>query len=148
MLNKGEFLLKYNVASQVSNNAFSKLGLAAKRFTKAYADEYSDLADEEHFVRKEFAQLDENKQAKKDQNGGLIMDDTKEKELVAALKAWKKEPIEFEVNKFTPVKIEGKLLFMSAAIYEELNGFVFDVSEDDYIAAIEAEIERQDKEAK
>jgi uncharacterized small protein (DUF1192 family) len=42
-----------------------------------------------------------------------------------------------------PVKIEGKLLFMSAAIYEELNGFVFDVSEDDYIAAIEAEIERQ-----
>jgi hypothetical protein len=148
MLNKGEFLLKYNVASQVSNNAFSKLGLAAKRFTKAYADEYSDLADEEHFVRKDFAQIGEDKQVKKDQNGGLIMDDTKEKELVAALKAWKKEPIEFEVNKFTPVKIEGKLLFMSAAIYEELNGFVFDVSEDDYIAAIEAEIERQDKEAK
>jgi hypothetical protein len=74
------------------------------------------------------------------------MDDTKEKELVAALKAWKKEPIEFEVNKFVPVKIEGKLLFMSAAIYEELNGFVFDVSEDDYIAAIEAEVERQNSE--
>jgi hypothetical protein len=143
MLNKGEFLLKYNVASQVSNNAFSKLGLAAKRFTKAYADEYSDLADEEHFVRKDFAQIGEDKQVKKDQNGGLIMDDTKEKELVAALKAWKKEPFEFVVNKFVPVKIEGKLLFMSAAIYEELNGFVFDVSEDDYIAAIEAEVERQ-----
>jgi hypothetical protein len=147
-MNKGEFLLKYNVANQVANNAFSKLGLAAKRFTKTYADEYSDLADEEHFVRKEFAQLDENKQAKKDQQGALIMDDTKEKELVAALKLWKKEPIEFELKKFMPVKIEGKLLFMSAAIYEELNGFVFDVSEDDYIAAIEAEIERQDKEAK
>ena len=147
MLNKGEFLLKYNVASQVSNNAFSKLGLAAKRFTKAYADEYSDLADEEHFVKKDFAQIGEDKQVKKDQNGGLIMDDTKEKELVAALKAWKKEPIEFEVNKFVPVKIEGKLLFMSAAIYEELNGFVFDVSEDDYIAAIEAEVERQKAEA-
>jgi hypothetical protein len=146
MLNKGEFLLKYNVASQVSNNAFSKLGLAAKRFTKAYADEYSDLADEEHFVRKDFAQIGEDKQVKKDQNGGLIMDDTKEKELVAALKAWKKESIEFEVNKFVPVKIEGKLLFMSAAIYEELNGFVFDVSEDDYIAAIEAEVERQNSE--
>jgi hypothetical protein len=35
---------------------------------------------------------------------------------------------------------------MSAAIYEELNGFVFDVSEDDYIAAIEAEVERQNSE--
>jgi hypothetical protein len=139
-MTKGEFLVLYNTAGQVANNAFSKLGLAAKRFTKAYADEYSDLADEEHFVRKEFAQLDENKQAKKDQQGALIMDDTKEKELVAALKAWKKEPIEFELNKFMPVKIEGKLLFMSAAIYEELNGFVFDVSEDDYIAAVEAEI--------
>ena len=145
-MTKGEFLVLYNTAGQVANNAFSKLGLAAKRFTKAYADEYSDLADEEHFVRKEFAQLDENKQAKKDQQGALIMDDTKEKELVAALKAWKKEPIEFELNKFMPVKIEGKLLFMSAAIYEELNGFVFDVSEDDYIAAIEAEIEKQNAE--
>jgi hypothetical protein len=146
-MNKGSFLIKYNVANQLANQAFSKLGLAAKKFTKAYAEEYSDLADEEHFCRKSYSQLDENKHAKKDQNGGLIMDDSKEKELVAALKAWKKEPIEFEFDKFALVKIEGKLLFMSPAIYEELNGFVFDVSEEDYLVAIEAEIERQNKEA-
>jgi hypothetical protein len=146
-MNKGEFLIKYNVASQLANNAFSKLGLAAKKFTKAYAEEYSDLADEEHFIKKDFAQIGEDKQAKKDQQGQLIMDSTKEKEFVAALKAWKKEPIGFELDKFTPVKIEGKLLFFSPAIYEELNGFVFDVSEEDYLIAIEAEVERQDKEA-
>jgi hypothetical protein len=147
-MNKGEFLVLYNTAAQVANNAFNKLGLAAKRYTKAYADEYGDLADEEHFIRKDFAQLDENKQAKKDQQGALIMDDTKEKELVAALKAWKKEPIEFELDNFIPIKIEGKLLFMSPAIYEVLNGHVFNVPEEEYYAAIEAEIERQDKEAK
>jgi hypothetical protein len=37
-------------------------------------------------------------------------------------------------------------LFFSPAIYEELNGFVFDVSEEDYLIAIEAEVERQNKE--
>jgi hypothetical protein len=144
-MTKGEFLIKYNIANQLANNAFSKLGLAAKKFTKAYADDYGDLADEEHFVRKDFAQIGEDKQAKKDQQGQLIMDSTKEKEFVAALKAWKKEPIEFEVDKFTPIKIEGKLLFMSAAIYEELNSFVFEVSEEDYLTALEEEIIRQDK---
>jgi len=147
-MNKGEFLIKYNVATQVANNAFSKLGLAAKKFTKAYADEYSDLADEEHFLRKDFAELDENKKAKKDQQGQLILDDSKEKELFKALKAWKKEPIEFELNKFTPIKLEGTLLFMSAPIYEELNGFVFDVEEEVYLQALEIEIQKQDAEAK
>jgi hypothetical protein len=146
-MNKGQFLIKYNIANQLANNAFSKLGLAAKKFTKAYAEEYSDLSDEEHFVRKDFAQL-EGGQAKKDQQGQLVMDSTKEKELFASLKKWKKEIVEFELDKFTPIKIEGKLLFMSAAIYDELNGFVFDVSEEDYLTALEAEIIRQDLEAK
>lgn len=150
-MKKGEFLIKYNVAVQLANAAFSKLGLSAKKFTKAYADEYSDLADEEHFIRKEFAETEgegASKKAKKDQNGGLIIDDSKEKELIKALKAWRKEPIEFEMDKFEPIKIEGKLLFMSAPIYDELNGYVFDVSEEDYLANLEAEIERQDNEAK
>jgi len=150
-MNKGEFIQKYNVAVQVANTAFSRLGLAAKKFTKAYADEYSDLSDEEHFIRKEFAQTEGegvNKKAKKDENGNFIMDDSKEKESVSAIKSWKKEPIEFEMNKFTPIKLEGKLLFMSAPIYDELNGYVFDVSEEDYLAAIEAEIERQNAEKK
>ena len=143
-MNKGEFLIKYNVASQLANNAFSKLGLASKKFTKAYADDYGDLADEEHFIRKDFAKIVDGA-AQKNQEGALVMDDSKERELVAALKAWKKEPIEFELNKFTPIKIEGKLLFMSAAIYEELNGFVFEVSEEDYLAALEAEVIRQNE---
>jgi hypothetical protein len=149
-MTKGEFLIKYNVANQVANQAMGKLGLTAKRFTKAYADEFGDLADEEHFIRKDFAQLDEQKQAKKDQQGQLILDDIKEKELVAALKAWKKEPIEFEFNyaKFQPVKLEGKALFVSAVIFEELNGFVFDVSEEDYLEAIETEIAKQNTETK
>lgn len=150
-ITKGEFLIKYNTAVQVANSAFSKLGLSAKKFTKAYADEYSDLSDEEHFIRKEYAETEgENaaKKAKKDQNGSFIMDDSKEKELFAALKAWRKEPIEFEMDKFEPIKIEGKLLFMSAPIYEELNGFVFDVSEEDYLANLEAEMIRQQEENK
>lgn len=149
-MTKGEFLIKYNIANQVANQAMGKLGLTAKRFTKAYVDEFGDLADEEHFIRKDFAQLDENKQAKKDQQGQLILDDTKEKEMVAALKVWKKEPIEFEFNhaKFTPVKLEGKALLVSAVIFEELNGFVFDVSEEDYLEAIEAEIAKQNTETK
>lgn len=142
-MNKGQFLILYNVANQVANNAFNKLGLSAKRYTKAYADEYSDLADQEHFIRKDFAELDENKKAKKDQQGQLIMDSSKEKELSEALKAWKKEPIEFELDNFIPVKIEGKQLFMSPAIYEELNGHVFNVPEEEYYAAVEAEIARQ-----
>jgi len=144
-MNKGTFLLKINLANRLSNEAFSKLGLASKKCVNAYKDEVTDLNDEQHFVMKDFAQLDENKQAKKDQNGGLVMDDSKEKELVAALKAWKKEPIEFELDKFAPIKIEGKLLFMSPAIFDELNGFVFDVSEEDYIEAVEAEVIRQNE---
>ena len=145
-MNKGTFLTKYNIANQVANQAFSKLGLTAKRFTKAYADEFGDLADEEHFLRKDFAQLDENKQAKKDQQGQLVMDDSKEKELVIALKAWKKEPIAFEFNhaKFLPAKLEGKALFVSAVIFEELNGFVFDVTEEEYLEAIESEVAKQE----
>lgn len=141
-MNKGEFLVKYNVATQVANTAFSKLGLTAKKFTKAYANEYSDLADEEHFIRKDFAKIVDGV-AQKDQQGNLVMDDSKEKELFTALKAWKKEPIEFELDKFTPVKLEGKLLFMSAPIYEELNGFVFDVEEIVYLDALESEVIRQ-----
>lgn len=141
-MNKGEFLVKYNVATQVANTAFSKLGLTAKKFTKAYANEYSDLADEEHFIRKDFAKIVDGV-AQKDQQGNLVMDDSKEKELFTALKAWKKEPITFELDKFTPIKLEGKLLFMSAPIYEELNGFVFDVEESVYLEALEAEVIRQ-----
>lgn len=143
-MNKGQFLIKYNVAHQLANNAFSKLGLAAKKFTKCYADEYSDLSDEEHFVRKDFAKIVDGV-AQKDQQGQLVMDDSKEKELVAALKAWKKEPICFDIDKFAPIKIEGKLLFMSPAIYDELNEFVFDVSEEDYLNTLEAEIIRQNE---
>jgi len=143
-MNKGEFLIKYNVANEVANKAFSKLGLMAKRFTKAYKYDYDDLADEEHFVRKDFAKL-EGGQAVKDQQGQLVMDSAKEKELFAALKAWKKEPVGFELDKFAPVKLEGKILFMSAPIYDELNGYVFDVSEEDYLSAIEAEIIRQNE---
>jgi hypothetical protein len=146
-MNKGEFLIKFNISNQLANQAFSKLGLAAKKFTKVYAEEYSDLADEEHFVRKSFAQI-ENGQAKKDQNGSLILDDSKEKEMVSALKAWKKEPIEFSVDKFTPVKLEDNLLFLSPAIFDELNGFVFEVNEDDYIKIIEAEVLRQNENTK
>lgn len=141
-MNKGEFLVKYNTAVQVANTAFSKLGLTAKKFTKAYADDFSDLADEEHFIRKDFAKIVDGV-AQKDQQGNLVMDDSKEKELFTALKAWKKEPITFELDKFTPIKLEGKLLFMSAPIYEELNGFVFDVEESVYLEALEAEVIRQ-----
>jgi len=141
-MRKGEFLVLYNIASQVSNTAFSKLGLAAKKFTKAYANDFSDLADEEHFVRKTHSKIVDG-QAQKDQQGQLVMDDSKEKELFADLKEWKKEPICFELDKFTPIKLEGKLLFMSAPIYEELNGFVFDVSEEVYLEAVEKEILRQ-----
>ncbi len=141
-MNKGQFLVKYNTAAQVANTAFSKLGLTAKKFTKAYANEYSDLADEEHFIRKDFAKIVEGV-AQKDQQGNLVMDDSKEKELFTALKAWKKEPIEFDLDKFTPIKLEGKLLFMSAPIYEELNGFIFDVEESVYLDALESEVIRQ-----
>ena len=146
-MNKGEFLKKYNIANYIGENAFSKLGLAGKRFTNAYSEDYEDLSLEESFIRKDFAEIGEDKKPKKDQQGQWVIDDAKEKDLALALKAWKKEPIEFELIKFMPVKIEGKLLFMSASIYEELNGFVFNVSEDDYIAAIEAEIEKQKAEA-
>jgi hypothetical protein len=126
--------------------AMGKFGLSCKRFTKSYQNQYEDLADEEHFIKKDFAQFDEQKQAKKNQQGQLIMDDSKEKELVAALKSWKKEPIEFEFdhNKFAPVKLEGKDIFVSAVIYEELNGFVFDVTEEEYLEAIESEVAKQE----
>jgi phosphotransferase system HPr-like phosphotransfer protein len=143
-MNKKEFLIKHNIASHVASKAFGKLGLTAKRFTKAYANEYEDLSDEEHFIRKDFAKIVDGS-VQKDQQGQLVMDGTKEKELVAALKAWKKEPIEFEFNnaKFQPVKLEGKDIFIAADIFEELNGFVFDVSEEDYLKAVEAEITKQ-----
>lgn len=141
-MDKGQFLIKYNTALQVANTAFSKLGLTAKKFTKAYKDDYDDLADEEHFIRKDFAKVVDG-QAQKDQQGQLVMDDSKERELVAALRAWKKEPICFELDKFTPVKLSGKTLFISPAIYEELNGFVFDVNEEVYLEEVEKEILRQ-----
>ena len=141
-MNKGEFLIKYNTAIQVANTAFSGLGISSKKYTKVYKDDYDDLADEEHFIRKDFAKIVDGV-AQKDQQGQLVMDDSKERELVAALRAWKKEPICFELDKFTPIKLEGKLLFMSAPIYEELNGFVFDVSEEVYLEAVEKEIQRQ-----
>lgn len=146
-MDKGQFLIKYNTALQVANTAFSKLGLTAKKFTKAYKDDYDDLADEEHFIRKDFAKVVDG-QAQKDQQGQLVMDDSKERELVAALRAWKKEPVCFELDKFTPIKLEGKLLFMSAPIYEELNGFVFDVEESVYLDALEAEVIRQSEQQK
>ena len=143
-MEKGEFLIKYNVAIQVAEQAFNKLGLAAKRYTKAYADEYSDLADEEHFVRKDFAIVEGegiNKKAKTErlQNGAevLVMDDSKEKELRAALKAWKKEKVSFELDKHTPIELTEKLLIMSAPIFEELNGYVFIANEEDYLKALD-----------
>jgi hypothetical protein len=143
-MTKGEFNRKFNVATQVANTAFSKVGLSATKFLKAYTTEAGDLSDELYFVNKDFAELDEQKKAKKDQSGNLIMDDLKEKELLAAVKAWNKEPIEFELDKFIPVELKGKQLFMSAPVYHELNGFVFDVSEEDYLQSLEAEIVRQD----
>jgi hypothetical protein len=145
-MRKSEFLIMYNTAVQVSNTAFSKLGLAAKKFTKVFADEYSDLADEQHFLDKDFAELDEQKKPKKEQNGTFIIDTKKEKEHFAALKAWKKEEIEVDFSKFTPIKLEGKLLFMSAPIYDTLNGYVFDVPEEVYLEALEAEMVRQQEE--
>lgn len=141
-MNKGEFLIKYNTAIQVANTAFSGLGISSKKYTKVYKDDYDDLADEEHFIRKDFAKIVDGV-AQKDQQGQLVMDSLKEKELFVALKAWKKEPICFELDKFTPVKLSGKTLFISPAIYEELNGFVFDVSEEVYLEAVEKEIQRQ-----
>jgi hypothetical protein len=102
-MTKGEFNRKINVATQVANTAFSKVGLSATKFLKAYTNEAGDLADELYFVRKDFAELDEQKKAKKDQSGNLIMDDSKEKEMVAAIRAWGKEPIQFELDKFVPV---------------------------------------------
>jgi len=143
-MTKAEALIILNTALQVSETAFSKLGLASKRFYKTFASDYSDLADEEYFVKKDFAKL-EGGQAVKDQQGNLVMDTAKEKELFAAVKAWKKEECDIDWSKFTPIKLEGKLLFMSAPIYDTLNGYVFDVSEEDYLAAIEAEIIRQNE---
>lgn len=143
-MTKGEFIVKYNIANEVANKAMGKLGLTAKRFTKSYTDEFNDLADEEHFIRKDFAKIVDGT-AQKDPQGHLVIDDTKEKELVVALKAWKKEPIEFEFNKpkFQPVKLEGKDIFVSSVIFEELNGFVFDVSEEEYLKTIEEELAKQ-----
>ncbi len=143
-MTKAEALIILNTALQVSETAFSKLGLTAKKFFKAFSDEYSDLRDEEYFVRKDFAKL-EGGQAVKDQQGNLVMDTAKEKELFAAVKAWKKEECDIDWSRFAPIKLEGKLLFMSAPIYDTLNGYVFNVSEEDYLAAIEAEIVRQNE---
>jgi len=143
-MTKEEALIILNTALDVSETAFSKLGLASKRFFKAFSENYSDLRDEEYFVRKDFAKL-EGGQAVKDQKGNLVMDTAKEKELFAALKAWKKEECDIDWSKFAPIKLEGKLLFMSAPIYDTLNGYVFNVSEEDYLAAIEAEIIRQNE---
>lgn len=144
-MTKGEFINKYNIATHLANTAYSKLGLICKRFTKAYADEYGDLQDELYFIRAGYAEK-EGEKLKKDQQGQLIMTMTseQEKKLSSEIKEFNKQELPFGVDKFTPVKLEGKLLFMSATIYEELNGLVFDCEEDVYIEALEEEIKRQD----
>ena len=144
-MTKGEFITKLNIATQVANTAFSRVGLTAKRFTKTFNEEYADLLDEQYFIKKDFAELDEKGQAKKDQQGNLILDSSKEKEMVTALKLWNKEPFEVDFSKFKLVKLTGKELFMSAVIFDELNGYVFDINEEEYLNELEAEIIRQNE---
>lgn len=144
-MNKKEFQSIFNMATALSQQAFSALGLAAKNFVKAHKELGEDLADENYYMRGEYC-LKEGSQWKRDDKGNPIFDDSKTKEYVSAVKAWGKEEVEVDWGVFTPVQLKGKLLFMSPEIYATLNGYVFNVPEDVYLESLETEVIRQDKE--
>lgn len=138
-MTKKEFLILYNTANFMANNSFNKLGLICKRFTKAFTDEFSDLADEEYYIRAELAPK-EGETIKKSHNGQPIISADKDKELSEKLNAWKAEGMKIDFSKwslFTPDLAKDKKLFLiSPEIYETLNGFVFSLSEEDYFSCL------------
>ena len=134
-MNKGEFLTKYNTAIYLSQRAFNKLGLKSKTISNEYKNLFEELADEEYYLRAEFASKNEDGTAKKDSNQQLIVTLENEILLISKLKAWKKEEVEVTVSSkiFIPTFPKDENLFkISPEIYDTLNGFVFELDEEIY----------------
>lgn len=138
-MTKGEFITIYNTATFISQRAFNKLGLKAKAFTKSQLSIFEELADEEYYLRAELAEKNEDKTIKKDANQQLIITAENEKLLLPKLKAWKKEKVELNDFKvFIPeLPKDEKLFLVSPEIFETLNGYVFQLNENDYLDILE-----------
>lgn len=138
-MKKGEFLVVYNVSVDVSNQMFNKLGLKAKKFTNKFKGLYEDLSLEEIYIRYDFA-IKEGEAFKKDEKGTPIVKAESEKEFLKKLSEWKKEEVEVDLSDFTFVELDEKLIKMlPPSIYDTLNGYLFSVSEDEYLSIITKE---------
>ena len=145
MTTKGEFLVVYNTANFLAENSFTKLGLTAKKYCNAFKEDYEALALEETYeVRAPFYLKVDGKVSKNDK-GAPIVDESKEKELSAALSAWKKQPIEL-TGTFTPITtLLPKALMISPAIFDTINGHVINIDEEVYLEIVGAELEKESK---
>lgn len=134
-MTKKDFLIIYNTASYLANNAFNKLGLKSKFFTNAFKSDFEALADEEYYIRAELAEKD-NGVPRKDVNKQLVVSLENDKKLVVKLKEWKSEEFILDKSKlapFVPTEKDEKCFLISPEIYETLNGFVFELSEEKYL---------------
>jgi hypothetical protein len=134
-MKKGKFLVKYNTAVNLSQKFYNKLGLKAKSFTNTQLSVYEELADEEYYLMAELAEKKEDNSLKKDANQQLILTAENQKLLHLKLKSWKNE--EVELNEFKPfipeLPKDNHLFLISPEIFETLNGFVFQLEEEDYL---------------
>ena len=138
-MTKKDFLIIYNTASYLANNAFNKLGLKSKFFTNAFKSDYDVLSDEEYYLRAELAEKD-NGVPRKDQSGQLVVSLDNDKKLAVELKKWKSEEFILDKSKlspFVPTEKDEKCFMISPEIYETLNGFVFDLDEEKYLEILE-----------
>ena len=135
-MTKIEFIEKYNTCFSVSNQLFNKVGLIAKRCCNKYKEGFDDLSLEELYIRYEFA-IKEGESFKRDANQQVIIKADSEKEFNTNFRNWKNEPYSYEI-KFTPIVFEEKFIKMiPPSIFDVLNGFLFDISEEEYLSIIE-----------
>lgn len=131
-LTKRDFLVLFNSCNHIGQKIHNKLGLFCANFCRKYAYIFEKLSTEE----KEIDAIPEIVSGK-----GVV-------EKSELLLKWKSELLGINLDKHTvyiPNEKDLGYFIVAPDLYLTLNGFIFELSEEDYLAALEAEIIVQNK---
>lgn len=146
-MKKKEFVALYNACQGASAAIFNKLGLTCKKFNKHVASIYENIQDDELLISYDFG-AKEGDTFKRNQNQSIIIKsecqkdfDKKIKELFNQELSKKEKEL---VASFEKIKVPAEILGnLQPNLFDILNGFIYSHTDDEYLAALQAEKEKR-----
>jgi hypothetical protein len=146
METKAEFLIALNTCNAASGVMYNKLGLVCKRFAREMKNIHEDIADEELAIYYEHgikeADAYKHETYPNGAKGAIIVKADKQKQFNTEMKALKNQKLSkaqlAQIAKFEKIEVDYKVLgTLDPALFDVLNGVIFHVTDEVYLAATE-----------